>query len=541
MRTTNTLRHTHILFALLFTSLCSYAQISSDSTLKNIEVTTNYIPDVAESKKIDIQPNLEEPKVETPTYNYIFPNAAYKPKSVYSPIDPIFIKKEPEEELHDNYLEIGGGNYLTSYLDANIYNTRDKYYTYGLQLNHHAASASKNPNQALYSQNRIKAFGLREKGNDLYADIDYQRNVVHYYGYLEDTITRELRDLNQIYNDLNATAEWSIQKRKIENVLDFDFNLFDKLGENENTFRATNTSSLKLGSGKLHIDLGAMYTTLTETAIYDRLFIDIRPHYEFDYKKYTLDLGITLNYLNDFGSINVIYPAPFVKAETYIVPDKLRAYLGVTGELEKNTLRSLSYENLFLGNNTNYTNPRGFQFYGGMNGSFKRFIEFGIKLQHEIIQDQYFFINDTTTLRNFTTVYDDLNRTTISGEVKFDVNQNIDLGFRGNFYSYQPNKENEAWHMPTYDASLFTTVRIADKIYINGGYFATSSRKSRDLSGTEYSLAAINDINVGAEYRYKKNISGFINVNNILNQRYELWNFYRAQGLNVLAGVTFSL
>ena len=541
MRTTNTLRHTHILFALLFTSLCSYAQISSDSTLKNIEVTTNYIPDVAESKKIDIQPTLEEPKVETPTYNYIFPNAAYKPKSVYSPIDPIFIKKEPVEELYDNYIEIGGGNYLTSYLDANIYNTRDKYYTYGLQLNHHAASASKNPNQALYSQNRIKAFGLREKGNDLYADIDYQRNVVHYYGYLEDTTSRELGDLNQIYNDLNATAEWSIQKRKIENVLDFDFNLFDKLGENENTFRATNTSSLKLGSGKLHIDLGAMYTTLTETAIYDRLFIDIRPHYEFDYKKYTLDLGITLNYLNDFGSINVIYPAPFVKAETYIVPDKLRAYLGVTGELEKNTLRSLSYENLFLGNNTNYTNPRGFQFYGGMNGSFKRFIEFGIKLQHEIIQDQYFFINDTNTLRNFTTVYDDLNRTTISGEVKFDVNQNIDLGFRGNFYSYQPNKENEAWHMPTYDASLFTTVRIADKIYINGGYFATSSRKSRDLSGTEYSLAAINDINVGAEYRYKKNISGFINVNNILNQRYELWNFYRAQGLNVLAGVTFSL
>ncbi len=541
MRTTNTLRHTHILFALLFTSLCSYAQISSDSTLKNIEVTTNYIPDVAESKKIDIQPTLEEPKVETPTYNYIFPNAAYKPKSVYSPIDPIFIKKESVEELFDNYIEIGGGNYLTSYLDANIYNTRDKYYTYGLQLNHHAASASKNPNQALYSQNRIKAFGLREKGNDLYADIDYQRNVVHYYGYLEDTITRELGDLNQIYNDLNATAEWSIKKRKVENVLDFDFNLFDKLGENENTFRATNTSSLKLGSGKLHIDLGAMYTTLTETAIYDRLFIDIRPHYEFDYKKYTLDLGITLNYLNDFGSINVIYPAPFVKAETYIVPDKLRAYLGVTGELEKNTLRSLSYENLFLGNNTNYTNPRGFQFYGGMNGSFKRFIEFGIKLQHEIIQDQYLFINDTNTLRNFTTVYDDLNRTTISGEVKFDVNQNIDLGFRGNFYSYQPNKENEAWHMPTYDASLFTTVRIADKIYINGGYFATSSRKSRDLSGTEYSLAAINDINVGAEYRYKKNISGFINVNNILNQRYELWNFYRAQGLNVLAGVTFSL
>jgi outer membrane receptor protein involved in Fe transport len=324
-------------------------------------------------------------------------------------------------------------------------------------------------------------------------------------------------------------------------VLDFNFNLFDKLGENENTFSVANTSDFSLGTGKLRLDLGAMYTTLTETAEYDRLFIDIRPHYEFDYKKYTLDIGININYLNDFGSTNKLYPAPYIKAETYIVPKKLRAYLGITGELEKNTLKSLSYENLFLGDNTDYTSPRGFKFYGGMNGSFKRFIEFGVKLQHEIIRNQYFFVNDTNTLRNFTTVYDDLNRTTVSGELKFDVNQNVDLGFRGNFYSYQANKENEAWHMPTYDVALFTTIRIADKIYVNGGYFATSSRKSRDLRGTEYSLAAINDINIGAEYRYKKNISGFINVNNILNQRYEMWNFYRAQGLNVLAGVTFSL
>jgi hypothetical protein len=159
----------------------------SDSTLKDVVSYTTYIPDVAESKKIDIQPTLEEPKVETPTYNYIFPNVAYKPKSVYTAINPIFIKKEPAENLFDNYIEIGGGNYLTSYLDANIYNTQDKYYTYGLQVKHHAASSSNNPNQALFSQNRIKAFGLREKGNDLYADLDYQRNVVHYYGYLEDT------------------------------------------------------------------------------------------------------------------------------------------------------------------------------------------------------------------------------------------------------------------------------------------------------------------------------------------------------------------
>jgi hypothetical protein len=210
MRNAITLKKTFFIIALIFTALSTIAQnTSGDSTLKNIEVNTNYIPDVVESVKIDIQPTLEDPKVDIPPYNYIFPNIAYKPKSVYTPINPIFIKKEPAEDLFDNYIEIGGGNYLTSYLDASIHNTQDKYYTYGLQVNHHASSASKNPNQALFSQNRIKAFGLREKGNDLYADIDYQRNVVHYYGYLEDSsTTTELGDINQIYNDINANAEW---------------------------------------------------------------------------------------------------------------------------------------------------------------------------------------------------------------------------------------------------------------------------------------------------------------------------------------------
>ncbi|MDB4174544.1 TonB-dependent receptor, partial [Bacteroidia bacterium] len=61
------------------------------------------------------------------------------------------------------------------------------------------------------------------------------------------------------------------------------------------------------------------------------------------------------------------------------------------------------------------------------------------------------------------------------------------------------------------------------------------------LAGNTATLDAINDLNLGIEYRYKKNISGFINVHNLLNQDYELWNNYQAQGFNVLAGVTFSL
>lgn len=538
------LKYTTSLLLLLTVSNLLVAQnTTSDSTLADVTVKTRYEPDVAESVKIEIQPTLEDPKVQAPTYSYVFPNVAYKPKAVYTPIDPVFIKPEPAEDLFDNYVEIGGGNYLTSYLDASIHNTQDKYYTYGLQVKHHAASASSNPAQGLFSQNRVKAYGLRERGNDLYGEIDYNRNVVHYYGYLQDTAnTLELGDINQIYNDISAKAIWSMSKARISNDLDIGFDLFDKLGENESTIRLTNSSKIKAGNGHALVDLGAMYTQLTETADYKRLFIDIRPHYQFDYKKYSLDIGINANYIGEIdSSLSDIKIAPYLKGETYLVPKKLRAYVGIMGDLQKNTLQTISYENLFLGNNVNLSNPYIWQLFTGMNGNFKRFVEYGIKIQQEIISDQYLFINDTNSLRNFTTVEDDMNKFTFSGELKFDVNQNLDIGFRGNFYSYNLETEEEAWHLPTYDAALFATIRLADKIYVNGGYFATSTREARDLAGNRSTLAAINDINIGAEYRYKKNISGFINVNNVLNQRYEIWNNYRAQGLNILAGITFSL
>ena len=156
------------LFIACFTGLATAkAQITSGDT--SVIIVTAYVPDVQETKKIDILPSMEEPKVKPPVYEYVFPNVAYKPKSVYSPIDPIFIKPEEKEDLFDNYIEVGGGNYLTSYLNANIHNTQDKYYTYGLNVKHHAANASKDPNQALFSQNQVTAFGSREKGNDLFG------------------------------------------------------------------------------------------------------------------------------------------------------------------------------------------------------------------------------------------------------------------------------------------------------------------------------------------------------------------------------------
>lgn len=529
--------------AILFWSFALNAQVrdrDSSTTIDNVDIITIYKPDVAESVKVEIQPKLEEPKHDPMEYTYSFPNISYQPRAVYSVIDPIYLKPEKAEDLYDNYFELAGGNYGTSFVDARIHNTQDKYYSYGLRLKHHASSYSKNPNNGLYSENRINAFGMREKGGTLKAEIDYRRNVVHYYGY-PSTQEFSLDDINQIYNDINTNALFENKGNKLKSDLKVGFNVFDRIQGNETSLSAKNHNLIEARNAKVHIDLGALYTVLSREVSYNRLYIDILPHVEFKYQKYDIDLGLNTNYFND-SNTNLLYFAPYLKAQTYLVPKKLRAYIGVLGGLQQNTMRSMTYENMFIGNRAEFRNPfEKLHIYAGMNGNFKRFVEYGIRISQRLVNDQYFFINDTNTVRNLTTVYDSFSVFTFSGELKLDVNSNVDLGFAAQVYSYNMTNLEDAWHLPAYDAKAFVTVRLVDKIYISAAYYAISARNATNLAGEESRLIPVNDLNLGVEYRYKKNISGFLNIQNILNQRYQLWNYYNAQGFNVMAGVTFSI
>ncbi|MFN6038885.1 MAG: hypothetical protein ACK452_10500, partial [Bacteroidota bacterium] len=52
-------------------------------------------------------------------------------------------------------------------------------------------------------------------------------------------------------------------------------------------------------------------------------------------------------------------------------------------------------------------------------------------------------------------------------------------------------------------------------------------------------LTGIADINIGAEYRYSKFLSAFINLNNLGNFRYYRWENYPTQRFNFMVGFSF--
>jgi len=53
-------------------------------------------------------------------------------------------------------------------------------------------------------------------------------------------------------------------------------------------------------------------------------------------------------------------------------------------------------------------------------------------------------------------------------------------------------------------------------------------------------LDAMIDLNLGLEYHYSNVLSGFLNLNNLLGQRYYHWYNYPAYRFNLMIGVTYS-
>jgi outer membrane cobalamin receptor len=53
-------------------------------------------------------------------------------------------------------------------------------------------------------------------------------------------------------------------------------------------------------------------------------------------------------------------------------------------------------------------------------------------------------------------------------------------------------------------------------------------------------MSPIIDINLGTSYVYNSWLTGFLKINNLINNKYQHFYGYQNQGFNVLVGATFS-
>ena len=101
------------------------------------------------------------------------------------------------------------------------------------------------------------------------------------------------------------------------------------------------------------------------------------------------------------------------------------------------------------------------------------------------------------------------------------------------------------------DSAIQEEIDLSDKIivksdiYLLGKRTVFSHHEPQISSSFEdgkyvYTLNPLIDMNLSAEYRYNKKVSGFIQFNNFIGRKYQYWSNFPVQSINILGGVTFS-
>lgn len=538
---------------------------------EEITVVAPYQPVVSDAFKINVSPRIPEEKLVKPQFTYSILSKGFKTEPVLEPINAARVEGESINKLYKNYIKAGIGNYGTPYLEFFANKLRSKKNAFGMHFKH-LSSAGKIKDYAYpgSSVTEVGAYGKKFMPNHtLQSDVYYNRKGVHFYGYRPDDfpmIELKNKDIRQVYNNIGLKADLQSNyagDRKLNHHIGLGYSyLADHYQAAESNIRFDAGLDLRTEffsfseRERLGLDLGLNYFLAKDSVQKDNSgIITISPYYNLGFDQYYFKIGLNAAIASDStGTRGHFYP--IVRAEVKVIEDHLITFAGIYGSIEKNSLHSLSDENPFISATLDkqYTNNKISQF-GGVKGRISKNFDYNISFTNSTVRGMAFFVNDTASalgegLNNqFAVIYDDVKHTRLVAEFGYSYQDRLKLMLRGQYNDYFLDNEDEAWHKPGLLVSLAAHYNIQDKIYARAELFTRSKMYAKtyeydvlsgDMMMKAEALKSMIDVNLGFEYRYTKVLSGFLNLNNILGQRYYQWYNYPSYRFNLMLGVTYS-
>jgi outer membrane receptor protein involved in Fe transport len=277
---------------------------------------------------------------------------------------------------------------------------------------------------------------------------------------------------------------------------------------------------------------------------YNRVFVDINPRYKLNMDQLYINLGFNSTFFND-STGTTFYFFPIAEAGINLIKNSLTTYVGITGNLQRNTYRSIANENPFVRSAGFRNTENSFELYGGLKGIISPQTSFLLNASLANVKNLLFYVGDSANLNSQKVVFDTKSSSVfnVKAELNHEFGNQFLLGFVMNYYSYSISIK-APYSMPTFTTQLNLGYNMSDKFLWKASVLTMNKRES----GIEVAPNTINattlkgfvDLNLGLDYRYTKNISLFVNLNNLTNNEYERWVNLPVYGFNVMGGLTVS-
>ncbi|QCR21854.1 TonB-dependent receptor [Pontibacter sp. SGAir0037] len=466
------------------------------------------------------------------------------------------IKQDELTKLYGNYVKAGLGNYGSLYLKGYFHNKRSDVGSYGADVSHVSSAVGPvDRGNSGVGNTAIGVNGERYLQNlTVGGRLSYGRDKYHFYGYPANVETPIERDtIRQSFNRFAAEGYLHNQtdvKSPLQYKVGIGFNyLNDRYNMSERNFAINSVVEYGIddvSAFKVDADLSLLGHSDAQTV--SRGFFKLKPTYERQLNALRLTIGANLAYtadtVNDARKLNVY---PLVRIGLEPIKDNLLLYAGLGGDLQRTTLYNLTQENPYLAPNVQVADVnKGLEVYGGFSANIANYVHLTGRVAYQSFRNLYFYNNSREDVAKFDLVYDNgvTDVLNIYGEAVFNYSDEIRLGLKADYNSYNTATLEQPFHRPELMASVYGTYNFYDKILFNSElyYIGSSFGKIYQADGTSVlrETDTIVDLNLKADYRFTSRFTLFLMANNLLGQKYERFVNYPNKGLNLIGGVTYS-
>jgi hypothetical protein len=528
----------------------AFATNAQDTTKKkSIDITSTFKPVLREAAKINF--NAAPPVADTsrPSLNYKIPSQnlffAYQPAE----LKPVALRIDSFNAWkYSNYIKVGVGNVHLPYIKAGFSFGDGNSTYYNIFAQHYTSKGSIKYQKNSHTSVGAAATYLTPKNYEWNGRLGFVSDDYFLYGYRPDTLPFNKDQLKQRFQ----TIEGSVHFR---NTMPTEFGLswnpslrVSVFTDNKSNKGSESNSVLDLPIEKTFGKLFAF--KLSATA--DLTSYQVKGNNKFTRQNnlYYISPAVLLKTPNVYihGGLRpswdnkVFTMLPNVMADITTNDQRFTFQLGWIGYYDKGSYQRFASINPWLAQPDSLYNTRIQERYAGFKGSIDNHFSYSAKVGFQQYRNIPLFVNDQVDGKTFQVVYEPkMEALQLHGEVEYTVGEQFSASAALNFNQFTKlQKEKKAWGMIPLELNAGLRWQLLKDLWLRADLWAWDGPQYRGKNGDAFKGETGFDLNTGAEFRITKNFNLWIQLNNILNNKYERWHQYETFGFNILGGITYS-
>lgn len=543
MKTIQSILIATALAACVFPMQAQAQEQAKDTTVnRTVVVEQEYAPDINDASKINVVPQVTPPTVSKKAVEYdarMVPAAQIPATTMQA-----YTGQETQPKAAPGYVRLGYGNYGNLDAQANYLfslSSRDR-------LNLNFGMDGMNGSLDLPGENgEWDAFYYRTRAaiNYLHAFNKVDLNVAGRFGLSNFNLLPALPGNKQKF----TSGDFHVGVRSTDEEMPFRFSAetnlmlyqrqhdlpYDDLQETLIRTKAEVTGDISDGQS-ISVALAMDNVLYQHTDFENYTSLDMNPYYLLQNDDWTLRLGAHVDLAFGFGK--TFRAAPDVYAQ-YNFADSYLLYVQAKGGKQQNDFRRLeticpygqlasqadaTYEqlNAALGFKASPVTGLWMNIYGGYQN-----------LKNDLVQG---FGDDALLLygQNTCNVY-------FGAEVSYSYKDIFAIAASGTYRNWDTKKdetnpyaEAALLFKPALEADLHVDIRPVSPFLLKLGYQHIARQEVEGQT-----IDAVSNLYAGLEYKLFKGISIYARANNLLNQKYQYYLGYPAEGINFVGGVSF--